>query len=35
MLTAGGDLPLGAVRGAEWLAGKQGVWEFREIFDQL
>jgi len=26
---------LGAVRGAEWLAGKQGTWEFREIFDQL
>ena len=26
---------LGAVRGAEWLAGKQGAWEFREIFEQL
>jgi len=26
---------LGAVRGAEWLNGKQGAWEFREIFDQL
>lgn len=26
---------LGAVRGAEWLYGKSGVWEFREIFDQL
>jgi 4-hydroxy-tetrahydrodipicolinate reductase len=26
---------LGAVRGAEWLAGKQGAWEFREVFDQL
>jgi len=26
---------LGAVRGAEWLAGKTGVWEFREIFDRL
>ena len=26
---------LGAVRGAEWLVGKQGAWEFREIFDQL
>lgn len=26
---------LGAVRGAEWLAGKSGTWEFREIFDQL
>ncbi len=25
----------GAVRGAEWLCGKQGAWEFREIFDQL
>ena len=25
----------GAVRAAEWLAGKSGVWEFREIFDQL
>jgi 4-hydroxy-tetrahydrodipicolinate reductase len=25
----------GAVRGAEWLAGKSGSWEFREIFDQL
>jgi 4-hydroxy-tetrahydrodipicolinate reductase len=25
----------GAVRAAEWLAGKQGVWDFREIFDQL
>jgi 4-hydroxy-tetrahydrodipicolinate reductase len=25
----------GAVRGAEWLAGKQGAWDFREIFDQL
>ncbi|MGA2809503.1 MAG: dihydrodipicolinate reductase C-terminal domain-containing protein [Terracidiphilus sp.] len=25
----------GAVRGAEWLAGKSGVWEFRDIFDQL
>jgi 4-hydroxy-tetrahydrodipicolinate reductase len=28
-------LALGAVRAAEWLAGKSGVWEFREIFDQL
>jgi len=28
-------LALGAVRGAEWLAGKQGTWEFREIFDRL
>ena len=26
---------LGAVRGAEWLCGKQGAWEFREIFHQL
>lgn len=26
---------VGAVRAAEWLAGKQGAWEFREIFDQL
>ena len=26
---------LGAVRGAEWLAGKSGAWDFREIFDQL
>ena len=26
---------LGAVRGAEWLAGKQGAWDFREIFEQL
>lgn len=26
---------LGAVRGAEWLHNKSGVWEFREIFDQL
>jgi 4-hydroxy-tetrahydrodipicolinate reductase len=26
---------IGAVRGAEWLAGKSGSWEFREIFDQL
>ena len=26
---------IGAVRGAEWVAGKEGVWEFREIFDQL
>jgi len=28
-------LALGAVRGAEWLAGKSGAWDFREIFDQL
>ena len=26
---------LGAVRAAEWLHDKSGVWEFREIFDQL
>jgi 4-hydroxy-tetrahydrodipicolinate reductase len=26
---------LGAVRGAEWLCGKSGAWEFREIFDRL
>ena len=26
---------VGAVRGAEWLGGKQGAWEFREIFGQL
>jgi 4-hydroxy-tetrahydrodipicolinate reductase len=26
---------LGAVRGAEWLHGKSGAWEFREIFGQL
>jgi 4-hydroxy-tetrahydrodipicolinate reductase len=26
---------LGAVRGAEWLTGKSGAWEFREIFAEL
>ena len=26
---------IGAVRAAEWVAGKEGVWEFREVFDQL
>ena len=26
---------IGAVRGAEWLAGKSGAWEFRDIFEQL
>ena len=26
---------LGAVRAAEWVHGKQGTWEFREIFDAL
>jgi 4-hydroxy-tetrahydrodipicolinate reductase len=25
----------GAVRAAEWVNGRQGAWEFREIFDQL
>jgi 4-hydroxy-tetrahydrodipicolinate reductase len=25
----------GAVRAAEWLNGKNGVWEFREIFEKL
>jgi len=25
----------GAVRAAEWLNGKQGVWEFRDIFDKI
>jgi len=25
---------MGAVRGAEWLVGRQGVWDFRDIFDQ-
>jgi 4-hydroxy-tetrahydrodipicolinate reductase len=28
-------LALGAVRGAEWIAGKTGAWDFREICDQL
>jgi 4-hydroxy-tetrahydrodipicolinate reductase len=26
---------VGAVHGAEWLCGKRGAWEFREIFSQL
>ncbi|MGA8085960.1 MAG: 4-hydroxy-tetrahydrodipicolinate reductase [Terracidiphilus sp.] len=26
---------IGAVRAAEWLCSKSGVWEFREIFDKL
>ncbi|HUX44923.1 MAG TPA: dihydrodipicolinate reductase C-terminal domain-containing protein [Terracidiphilus sp.] len=26
---------LGAVRAAEWIADKQGAWEFREIFNDL
>lgn len=25
----------GAVRAAEWVAGKSGVWDFREVFAQL
>ena len=25
----------GAVKAAEWLCGKSGVWEFREIFDKV
>ena len=25
----------GAVRAAEWLQGKNGAWEFREIFDKI
>lgn len=25
----------GAVRAAEWIAGKTGTWEFREIFHQI
>jgi len=25
----------GAVRGAEWVVGKSGAWEFREIFNEL
>jgi 4-hydroxy-tetrahydrodipicolinate reductase len=28
-------LALGAVRGAEWIAGKSGAWDFREICEQL
>jgi 4-hydroxy-tetrahydrodipicolinate reductase len=28
-------LAMGAVRAAEWVAGKSGVWDFREVFDQL
>jgi 4-hydroxy-tetrahydrodipicolinate reductase len=28
-------LAAGAVRAAEWVAGKSGSWEFRDIFDQL
>jgi 4-hydroxy-tetrahydrodipicolinate reductase len=28
-------LALGAVRAAEWLAGKSGAFDFREIFDQM
>jgi 4-hydroxy-tetrahydrodipicolinate reductase len=26
---------LGAIRAAEWLNGKSGAWDIREIFDQL
>ena len=26
---------IGAVLGAEWLAGKSGAWEFREIYEKL
>ena len=26
---------IGAVRGAEWLAGKSGAWDFREVLGQL
>jgi 4-hydroxy-tetrahydrodipicolinate reductase len=26
---------LGAVRGAEWLAGKSGAWDIREVFNQF
>jgi 4-hydroxy-tetrahydrodipicolinate reductase len=26
---------LGAVRAAEWINGKQGTWDFRDIFDQF
>jgi 4-hydroxy-tetrahydrodipicolinate reductase len=25
----------GAIRAAEWIAGKKGMYEFREILDQL
>lgn len=25
----------GAVRGAEWVNGKQGAWEFRDMFDEI
>jgi 4-hydroxy-tetrahydrodipicolinate reductase len=25
----------GAVRAAEWLHDKSGVWEFREVFEQI
>jgi dihydrodipicolinate reductase len=30
-----GHPALGAVRAAEWLAGKSGAYDFREIFDKL
>jgi len=26
---------LGAIRAAEWISGKSGVWEFRQVFEQL
>jgi 4-hydroxy-tetrahydrodipicolinate reductase len=26
---------IGAIRAAEWLNGKSGAWDFRDIFDQL
>jgi 4-hydroxy-tetrahydrodipicolinate reductase len=26
---------MGAVRAAEWLSGKSGAWDFRDIFEQL
>ncbi|HEV2272556.1 MAG TPA: dihydrodipicolinate reductase C-terminal domain-containing protein [Acidobacteriaceae bacterium] len=25
----------GAVRGAEWLAGKRGCYDFREVYSQI
>jgi 4-hydroxy-tetrahydrodipicolinate reductase len=28
-------LALGAVRAAEWLVGKSGAFDFREIFEKL
>jgi len=26
---------MGAVRAAEWVAGKAGAFDFREVFEQL